>query len=148
MVSLYCFNRLKVGNLKLDNSNVGSNSPKSFTILSDKFSATLFSSSISSTSISKEGISSSKVGVCFSSTFSGISAVLVTGSECFEMVGCKFSKDNSNSDFKGSVVPISFALETVSSASGSVVSFVAFFIAALLALLCLSFSTNRSAVNL
>ena len=113
---------MKVGKEKLPNSSLGSNSPKSFTNLSDKFSVTLFSSATFSTAISTSSetsgfvtsifksvevsfLSDFKVGsrdlsnsmVNSSATFGSV-LVAVT-SECFEIVGCRFSTDNSKSDF-------------------------------------------------
>ena len=116
MVSLYCFNKLKVGNLKFANSNLGSNSPNSCTNLSDKFSATLFSSLPIATSISTMGSNSSaaiasgfKLGSKFSSIVREIPSFFAFTSECLEIVGFKSITDFSNSDlllgseFKGIV---------------------------------------------
>ena len=93
---------MKVGNLKFDNSNVGSNSPKSFNILSDKFSVECSSSlamatSMSTSLISKTVSSTFNSGSGSCSIFNVISWLLAATSECLEIVGFKFSTDNSNS---------------------------------------------------
>ena len=104
ILSLYCFNKLKVGNLKFPNSKVGSNSPKSLTNFSDKFSFEDSSSPTSSTSIltsSSTTFSSSFISVCKTTSsklsFSSFSSVLFT-SEKLLIVGCKFVTDFSNLD--------------------------------------------------
>ena len=81
ILSLYCFNRFNVGNLKFPNSSVGSNSPKSFTNFFDKFSETFSSSVISLISISTRSSSFASILEIGSLVFEVISSVEVNTSE-------------------------------------------------------------------
>ena len=118
---------MKVGNLKFDNSRVGSNSPKSFTILSDKFSVSCSSSLLTSTSIATT-FSSEELTLMsdLSSTLSfisdsflvslSISSFFEETSEYFDIVGLRFSKESSNSDF------FSFSKEILLDFSSSIIT--------------------------
>ena len=127
--SLYCFKRLKVGNLKFPNSKVGSNSPKSLTNWFARFSVEVSSSLPIATSISTSISASASVPIFSSlgisvftrgsdsfSTFKAISSYLFDTSECLEIVGFKFSNESSTTDFsflsvfRISFVEVSFSL--------------------------------------
>lgn len=117
---MYCFNKFSVGNLKLPNSNVGSNSPKSSTSFLDKFSVTFSSSVISSTSIFTVSFSFSLIIKLGSSLFDTMSFSDVNTSECFWIVGCKFSTDSSNSDFSSTIgAEFSWAISELTIVGGS-----------------------------
>ena len=90
----YSFNKSIGGNLKLDKSNFGSNSPKSATNLAAKFSSTVLSTTCSSTTkfSSGAGLITGSFSLAFE-TSNGTFLVFKTGSfsnsEWLEMVGFK-----------------------------------------------------------